>query len=278
MMLLKKLFTPVNSMDPDEVKAFLAEHPEGAYTLLDVRQPGEYEESHLPGAKLVPLPQLNEALGELDSEKPTLVYCAIGGRSRVAAQLLSGYGFKEVYNLAGGIKAFQGLKATGPRELNLDLVRGDESPGEIIRLAYGMEKAMETFYDTLKAQTRDRDLADLFMKLAAIEVQHQQKLFNRYAALNPDSPGRQAFEAAIVTDILEGGYNFEEFLQKNQPLLQSPPDILELALMLETQALDLYLRLADKSADRQSKEVLYELATEEKGHLAALGRLLDQKK
>src|SRR4030042_5625185 len=277
MMLLKKLFTPVSALEADAARAYLAEHPEGTYTLLDVRQPGEYEESHLPGAKLVPLPQLNDSLGELDPEKPTLVYCAIGGRSRVAAQLLSGYGFKEVYNLAGGIKAFQGLKATGPRELNLDLVRGDESPGEIIRLAYGMEKALQTFYDTLKAQTQDRDPADLLMNMAAIEVQHQQKLFNRYAALNPGAPARQAFEAAIITAILEGGYNFKEFLEKNQPLLHSPPDVLELALMLETQALDLYLRLADKRTDRQSKEVLLALATEEKGHLAALGRLLDRK-
>ncbi|MEW6388379.1 MAG: rhodanese-like domain-containing protein [Thermodesulfobacteriota bacterium] len=277
-MLLKKLFTPVKSLEPDEVKAYFAEHPTGAYTLLDVRQAGEYEESHLPGAKLIPLPQLNDSLKELDPEKPTLVYCAIGGRSRVAAQLLSGYGFKEVYNLAGGIKAFQGLKAAGPRELNLDLVRGDESPSDIIRLACGMEKALENFYDILKAQTQDPELGALFSKLAAIEVQHQQKLFDRYAALNPSGPGRDGFEASVVTHILEGGYNFEEFLAKNEPLLKSAPEVLELALMLETQALDLYLRLADKCADRQTQEVLHALATEEKGHLAALGRLLDQQR
>ena len=65
----------------------------------------------------------------LDPEKPTLVHCAVGGRSRVAAQMLSGWGFKEVYNLAGGIKAFEGHKATGPRELNLDLVTGRRNPG-----------------------------------------------------------------------------------------------------------------------------------------------------
>ena len=56
----------------------------------------------------------------------------------MAAQLLSGQGFREVYNLKGGIKAWQGAKAFGPVELNLDLIRGDESPLEIISLAYGM--------------------------------------------------------------------------------------------------------------------------------------------
>ena len=145
MMQLKKLFTPVGSMDADEAKAYMAGRREGDYTLLDVRQPGEYEDSHLPGAKLMPLPQLSDSYQELDSEKPTIVHCAVGGRSRVAAQMLSGWGFKEVYNLAGGIKAYEGHKATGPMELNLDLVQGDESPAAIIILAYGMERLCSFF-------------------------------------------------------------------------------------------------------------------------------------
>ena len=69
----------------------------------------------------------------------------------MAAQLLSGQGFREVYNLKGGIKAWQGVKAVGPVELNLDLIRGDESPGEIIILAYGMEEALRRFYSRFEA-------------------------------------------------------------------------------------------------------------------------------
>jgi rhodanese-related sulfurtransferase len=52
----------------------MAEHPEGSYTLLDVRQPGEYEAEHIPGAKLIPLPGLKDQLSQLDKEKPVLVY------------------------------------------------------------------------------------------------------------------------------------------------------------------------------------------------------------
>ena len=84
------------------------------YQLLDVRQPGEYEAEHLPGAKLIPLKQLADGLGGLEKDKPVLVYCAVGGRSRAAAQFLSGQGFNEVYNLSGGIKKWQGVKAGGP--------------------------------------------------------------------------------------------------------------------------------------------------------------------
>ena len=42
--------------------------------LLDVRQPKEYEQHHLPGAKLIPLPELENALTRIDPEKPTVVY------------------------------------------------------------------------------------------------------------------------------------------------------------------------------------------------------------
>ena len=73
-MFWKQLFTPVKAIEPDEAKALISGWPEGSYTLLDVRQPGEYEEEHLPGARLVPIAQLAGALETLDPEKPTLVY------------------------------------------------------------------------------------------------------------------------------------------------------------------------------------------------------------
>ena len=42
--------------------------------MLDVRQPSEYEQAHIPGAKLIPLPELNDRLDELDPNKPVLTY------------------------------------------------------------------------------------------------------------------------------------------------------------------------------------------------------------
>ena len=58
---------------------------------------------------------------------------------------------------------------------------------------------------------------------------------------------------------------------------QSAPEVLDLAMMLETQALDLYLRFAGRGEQPQTKEVLYALAGEEKAHLASLGRMLEEK-
>lgn len=70
----KQLVTPVNSMESEEAKTYMSDHDEGTYTLLDVRQEGEYEQSRIPGATLIPLPELMDRLDELDPEKPVITY------------------------------------------------------------------------------------------------------------------------------------------------------------------------------------------------------------
>jgi rhodanese-related sulfurtransferase len=69
-----QFLTPVASMDAEEARAFMKTHKEGTYTLLDVRQPSEYEKGRIPGAKLVPLPELANRLSELDPRKPVIAY------------------------------------------------------------------------------------------------------------------------------------------------------------------------------------------------------------
>jgi len=61
-------------MDAEEAKTYIRTHKEGTYSLLDVRQPSEYEKSHIPGAVLIPLPELLNRHGELDPEKPVIAY------------------------------------------------------------------------------------------------------------------------------------------------------------------------------------------------------------
>lgn len=59
---------------PEKVKEFLKGKDPDSYNLIDVRQPKEFEEMHLPGAKLIPLAQLPERIKEIDPRKPTIVY------------------------------------------------------------------------------------------------------------------------------------------------------------------------------------------------------------
>lgn len=69
-----QFFTPAKSLNYSEAESYITDHPGEDITILDVRQPSEYEESHIPGAVLIPLPQLGDRAGELDPDKPTLVY------------------------------------------------------------------------------------------------------------------------------------------------------------------------------------------------------------
>lgn len=73
-MIWKTLFRSIESKNSQEAQEWLETVDTKDVTVLDVRQPGEYKNGHLPGAKLIPLTELENRLGELDPEKPTLVY------------------------------------------------------------------------------------------------------------------------------------------------------------------------------------------------------------
>ncbi|MCC7054311.1 MAG: molybdopterin-synthase adenylyltransferase MoeB [Gemmatimonadaceae bacterium] len=77
-------------------------------TLLDVREPGEWEIVNLAehGARLIPLATLGEHCGDLDREALTVVHCKAGGRSARAVRQLEEAGFTQVWNLDGGILAW----------------------------------------------------------------------------------------------------------------------------------------------------------------------------
>jgi glyoxylase-like metal-dependent hydrolase (beta-lactamase superfamily II)/rhodanese-related sulfurtransferase len=74
--------------------------------LVDVRNPGETGAGTVPGARAIPLPVVVEALGSLDPTTPTVVFCASGYRSQIAASLLRQSGFGDVSDLVGGYAAW----------------------------------------------------------------------------------------------------------------------------------------------------------------------------
>ena len=67
-------FKPVETMTAEEVRKFLQGRDFCEYNLIDVRQPGEYEQGHIPGARLIPLGELPNRVTELDPGKPTIAY------------------------------------------------------------------------------------------------------------------------------------------------------------------------------------------------------------
>ena len=81
------------------------------FVLLDVRDPDEFEQMNIPGARLLPLGELQERAGELDPQAKTVVMCLSGGRSARATDFLLKQGFRDVCNLKGGILAWQELQS-----------------------------------------------------------------------------------------------------------------------------------------------------------------------
>ena len=270
----RQFFTPVKSMTPQQARDLVRDTPVEALTLLDVRQPKEYEQGHIPGAKLIPLPDLSERLDEIDPKKKTVVYCAIGGRSRVAAQMLTGKGLEDVYNLSGGIKAWNGETALLGEEKGLDLFTGNESPEETLLVAYSLEAGLRDFYVTKADKVESTDTKRLFQQLSEIETKHQERIIEEYGRISDPSPTKLEFEERLVPGVLEGGLTTEEYSSRFRPNMESAMDIVDIAMSIEAQALDLYMRAADRVSHAQSKEALNQMANEERTHLVLLGEMI----
>lgn len=99
-----KTYTTINSL---QMQSLLNNND---VIILDVRNPGEFRNGHIPDAINIPLNDILGRLAEINSYKnnKVIVYCASGVRSAVASDLLIKNGFKEVYNLRGGIHSYNG--------------------------------------------------------------------------------------------------------------------------------------------------------------------------
>ena len=94
-----------NDIEIDEFKKKMVS---GKYLLVDVRTAEEFSEGHIKGAINIDYLAENFSIGiqELELESPVLLYCRSGNRSSKAMKIMKELGFKEVYNLEGGIKGW----------------------------------------------------------------------------------------------------------------------------------------------------------------------------
>lgn len=264
----KSLFNKVQSLDAEDARKFIADRSATDYQLLDVRQPREYEKEHLPGARLIPLKQLPEKQNDLDRQKPLLIYCASGTRSRAAAQFLAGQGFGEVYNISGGIKKWQGGKAAGPEMAGLELIDPEVDYENALTLSYGLEDGLQKFYAGLAEKVEDDEQKKLLTRLAGFEDKHKAWLAGEYSRLidrdvAPPLPRPN-------DSLMEGGRSVKQFMARVRPEFLSIENILEMAMMFETQAMDLYSRLAQRAEESVNRDLFLRLVDEEKMHLGFL--------
>lgn len=83
----------------------LAEALEQGAALVDVREPSEYRDGHVPGARNIPMGQLTARLDEIDRDRPVHVVCATGNRSGAMTDVLTAQGF-DASNVVGGTSAW----------------------------------------------------------------------------------------------------------------------------------------------------------------------------
>jgi rhodanese-related sulfurtransferase len=94
----------VPGIDVSQLRQRLAAEP--APFLLDVREPWEYQEGHVPGAQLIPLGELEQRVNEVPRDRPILAICHSGQRSLAAAGYLQQLGYPSVSNVDGGTAAW----------------------------------------------------------------------------------------------------------------------------------------------------------------------------
>lgn len=191
--------------------------------------------------------------------------------------MLSGKGFDNVINVAGGIKAWDGHVAVGTEELGLELFTGKESIEETFVAAYLLEAGLRDFYLSMIEKIQPQDVKNLFQKLSDIETLHQDRIFNEYLQVSGQQVSREAFDNDLVVNAVEGGLTTDEYVQMFQPDWESAVDIISLAMSIEAQALDMYTRASERSDDPRSKAALKKIAEEERAHLEQLGKLMDNR-
>jgi sulfur-carrier protein adenylyltransferase/sulfurtransferase len=189
--------------------------------------------------------------------------------------MLSGKGFKKVFNVSGGIKAWEAQTAIGPQDLGLDLFTGNEEPLDVLKIAYSLEQGLREFYLEMEKQAETQKVKDLFAKLSEIEVKHQMSIYIAYNDISPEEINKVEFEKMVEIKALEGGLSTMEYLELFGSDLSSEIQVISLAMSIEAQALDLYQRLSSKITNSKSRDIINKIASEEKAHLASLGKLLD---
>jgi len=93
-------------ISPEQLADRIKDSSDDNFTIVDVRDALSYDEAHIPGAINIPLNQLGYSLYGLDKTKDIIVYCFTGVTSEVACRILVNAGFKDVYNMTGGIRAW----------------------------------------------------------------------------------------------------------------------------------------------------------------------------
>jgi len=271
------LFKPVDTITPDEVRSLIKEKDTDEYCLLDVRQPAEYAQGHLPGARLIPLAELPHRLNEMDPDRYTVVYCRSGSRSRSAVMLLKGAGFNNIYNMDGGIMVYNGITASGQPESGMFCFSDSSLPQELLAVSWLITDGTSRFLLGVKEKVSGSGLHDLIDRLLAVKTEQKAAILELFRNITGEEAPDDFPHSIISTppeDVMAGCIRVKQALEWAEG--RSLVDIVEVLLSLEANTLDLYLKLARSAQDLGIKNAFHLLSEQETKNLQAAASLLDK--
>lgn len=174
--------------------------------------------------------------------------------------------------MAGGIDAWNGIVAVGAYEAGLAYFSRASRPEELISLSFALEEGNRVFYERVSKDLKKEE-ASIFRSMGQAEERHKETLRELHARVSGKSGDPAPPEGMETGGFLEGGAPVEETLEwaKGRTLRE----ILELAVAMEANALDRYIKMGRAVADERSREVFVALSREEQEHLERMASLLD---
>jgi rhodanese-related sulfurtransferase/rubrerythrin len=276
-MFLGSLFKRVQSILPDDVRTIIKEKNANEYCLLDVRQPGEYEQGHIPGAKLIPLGALQAKIDTIPTNRRTIVYCRSGNRSRSAVGMLNGAGLDDVYNMEGGILAYNGLVAAGPPEAGSFCFPDDMSPEQLIAMAWYVEDGTKRYFDATQEKSENPEVQHVLANLSDFKRSHKKTLEKLFEKISGESIAENFPEDVLPRPpklVMSGCVSVPDAVSWSKG--KNAMDILDLMMALEANTLDLYLKLGREVRSDRAGSAFKSLAEEETRHLEKLATVFEK--
>ena len=260
-----------------EFKEYMRTHKEKKYLVIDVRQASEYEDGHIPGARLMPLTEVETRLFTLPPDRDLIFYCANGGRSQWAASL-AGEGEvskKTVYHLMGGMQAWEGK--TLPGYPKVKIFDKDQTLEKLLATAMDLEKGAWRFYQYAMDKYSDDPIRQTLEQVSIAEKAHATLIYRFWKKFQYNPPPFDRIYQSLAGEILEGGHNFEETCRRlDAARKHGCMGVIELAMTIEYSAFELYRTMADRSENSEAQSTFLSIAQAEKAHMRTLTRAIDQ--
>ncbi len=263
----------IQTIESSQLHQMLEGEKEKIPLLIDVRQPQEYREGHIPGALLVPLGQLEYGHPSFSKEQTMVTYCRSGKRSMTAAFILCKMGYSQVMSLEGGILQWPYEQVSGGsrRALAAEEVK---SIGELFLFALIKEIETWYFYHEFQSRLKNPELKRLFKFLEDMERSHMEAMYSRYCeesrGVEENIPSLEALQRKFqkASSQIKGDWNEVDDVTA----------VLENAVLREYQKYDFYKLSADNMKEQSLRVLLYQLAVEERAHASLLLNMIGQVK